>query len=98
LDRILSILTMSNDPMSNPKHPFGMTPVKLVEDSSVSHLGDGNKPLVTNEFGSIVCDSAPVPLVMWNYSCGRHGTLPWLVSCLSQQCKRSSRRTSAALR
>jgi len=64
LDHIFSILTMSNDPVSNPKHPFGVTSVKLVEDSSVAHLGDRNKPLVTNEFGTIACDGAPVPLVI----------------------------------
>jgi hypothetical protein len=33
---------MSSDAMSNPKHPFGMTFVKLLEDSSVAHLGDRN--------------------------------------------------------
>jgi hypothetical protein len=39
LNCILGILSMSSDAMSNPKHPFVVTFVKLVKDTSVAHLG-----------------------------------------------------------
>jgi hypothetical protein len=60
LNRILSILTMSSDPMSNPKHLCGMTFVKLVEGCSIAHLGHRDEPLVTHQLGSVRSDAPSV--------------------------------------
>jgi hypothetical protein len=53
LNRILGILTMSRDAMSNLKHPFAMTFVKLAKESSVAHLGARDERLVAQISGSV---------------------------------------------
>jgi hypothetical protein len=53
LNRILGILTMSSDAMSNLKHPFAMTLMKLVKKTSVAHLGARDERLVAQKLGSV---------------------------------------------
>jgi hypothetical protein len=39
--------------MSNPKHLFAMTFVKLVKETSVAHLGARDQRLVADKLGSV---------------------------------------------
>jgi hypothetical protein len=48
LNRILSILTVSSDTLSNPKHPLGVPFVEFVENSFVPHLGSRDEHLITH--------------------------------------------------
>ena len=83
LNCIRGILTMSNDPMSNSKYFFGMASAKFFEGSPVSHFCNRNKPLVANEFASIVCNGESVVLPKWNLFVPPTPNAP-LVACLRE--------------
>jgi len=66
---------MSSDAMSNPKHPFVVTFVKLVKDTSAAHLGARDERLVAHKLGSVGSEIPAASVMFSNYSRGRHRTL-----------------------
>ncbi|HET8922366.1 MAG TPA: hypothetical protein VFN26_05140 [Candidatus Acidoferrum sp.] len=64
MNRILGILTMSSDAQGNPKHPLGVPFVKLVENSSVPHLGGRDEHLITHESNSFRCNASAIHLLL----------------------------------